>query len=130
MRVLICGSRTWKEDGARDMVGTVIYGLISNFGWDSPENITIIEGAANGADREAGASAESAGCEVEEYPANWDKHGKAAGPLRNQQMLDEGKPELVIAFVDKPLEESRGTNNMVTKAKAAGLPVYVVEKVS
>jgi hypothetical protein len=43
-------------------------------------------------------------------------------------MLDKGKPDVVWAFVSKPLEESRGTHDMVKRAKAADIPVYVVAK--
>ena len=42
------------------------------------------------------------------YPADWDKFGRAAGPIRNQQMLDEGKP------------------NMINKAKKANIPTYEI----
>lgn len=45
-------------------------------------------------------------------------NGKAAGPIRNQRMLDEGKPDLVVAFPG-----GRGTADMVRRAKAAGVPV-------
>ena len=56
------------------------------------------------------------------YPADWDKHGKAAGPIRNKQMIDEGKPDLVIAFPG-----GRGTAGAVRLAKFAGVTVRVVE---
>lgn len=58
------------------------------------------------------------GFEVAACPADWKKHGKAAGPIRNQSMLTEHKPDLVIAF---PLGESKGTRDMIRKAKAAGI---------
>jgi hypothetical protein len=57
------------------------------------------------------------------FPANWKKHGRAAGPMRNQQMLDEGKPDLVIAFPG-----GSGTADMVRRAKAAGVPVETVPR--
>ncbi len=60
---------------------------------------------------------------VERYPANWHLHGKRAGPIRNRQMLEQGKPELVIAFIALG---SRGTKNMVEIAKKAGIPVKQV----
>lgn len=52
----------------------------------------------------------------------------AAGAYRNQRMLDEGKPDMVLAFVDKRLFDSKGTSDMVTRAKKAGLDVYIEEK--
>jgi hypothetical protein len=42
-------------------------------------------------------------------------------------MLDEGKPDEVWAFVDKPLTASPGTNDMVTRARLLRLPVTVVQ---
>lgn len=47
--------------------------------------------------------------------------GKAAGPIRNQRMLDDGKPDRVLAFPG-----GRGTANMVKLAKAAGVPVHEI----
>jgi DNA-binding MurR/RpiR family transcriptional regulator len=60
------------------------------------------------------------------YPADWEAYGKAAGPIRNQRMLDEGKPDLVIAFSDLPT--TSGTYDMIKRAKAAGIPVYLVSR--
>lgn len=62
---------------------------------------------------------------VEKYPADWEKYGKVAGPIRNQQMLDEGKPDVVYAFTDD-LSNSRGTADMCRRANKAGVPVYVI----
>jgi hypothetical protein len=62
------------------------------------------------------------------YFANWKLFGLSAGPIRNQQMLDEGKPDFVIAFHDN-LYASRGTQDMVTRAMKAGVPVRKVKHV-
>lgn len=56
------------------------------------------------------------------FRANSRKHGRAAGPIRNQQMLDEGKPHLVVAFPG-----GTGTADMVRRAQAAGVLVLVGE---
>lgn len=69
------------------------------------------------------------GLTIEAYGADWDTHGKAAGPIRNQRMLDEGQPEIVFAFTDD-LAASRGTADMVRRARAADLPVYVIGRAS
>lgn len=58
------------------------------------------------------------GISAEGFPADWRKYGKSAGPLRNQQMIDEGKPDLVVAFPG-----GTGTADMVRRAKAAGIRV-------
>jgi acyl-CoA synthetase (NDP forming) len=55
---------------------------------------------------------------VTSFPANWKKHGKSAGPIRNQLMLDVGKPDLVIAFPG-----GSGTADMIRRARKAGVPV-------
>lgn len=81
----------------------------------------LIEGNAKGADKLAGKWADENHVAHLTYPADWDKHKKAAGAIRNQQMLDEGKPTLVIAFPG-----GDGTKDMVRRAKKAGLPVYEV----
>jgi hypothetical protein len=61
------------------------------------------------------------------FAANWTKYGKRAGFLRNTQMLEEGKPDVVWAFVDKDLSESKGTKMMVDIARKGGVPCYVVQ---
>jgi hypothetical protein len=65
--------------------------------------------------------ADEHGLSQERFPADWDTHGRAAGPIRNQRMLDVGKPDFVIAFPG-----GHGTANMVRKAKAAGVQVLEV----
>jgi len=57
----------------------------------------------------------------EHSPAEWDKFGRRAGPLRNEQMLREGKPDVVVAFPG-----GRGTAHMVRIAKEAGIDVLEI----
>jgi len=85
---------------------------------------TLIHGAAPGADRMAGEIGGLIGYWVLDFPADWRQHGKAAGPIRNRQMLREGQPDLVIAFHDD-LSASKGTRDMVRIARKAGIPVLV-----
>jgi hypothetical protein len=61
---------------------------------------------------------------IHHFPADWDRHGRGAGPIRNQQMLDEGQPDAVIAFTLN-LSTSRGTRDMVRRSRRAGLPVWL-----
>ena len=92
-----------------------------------PLKTTIIHGAAKGADRIAGEIAVGLGFnEVIAVPANWDKHHRAAGPIRNQVMLDM-KPDLVLAFHDDP-NLGKGTADMVSRARRAGVEVQVFIK--
>jgi len=118
VRVLACGSRTF-EDQAK--VWKALDDLLNL----SLTGVTIIHGAARGADSLAAEWAGSRRCPVEAFPADWKKYGKRAGYVRNRQMLDEGNPDLVLAFVDKPLHESRGTKMMVDIARMAGVMAKV-----
>lgn len=110
-RILVTGGRDYADQamlfGALDMEA------------EERQIYTIIQGGADGADRLARLWCHSRQCRYENYPADWRKHGKAAGPLRNQQMIDEGRPTKVFAFPG-----GRGTADMVRRAKAAGVPVY------
>ena len=82
------------------------------------QDLLIIHGAAMGADRWAVVWAARVNVPVKRFRANWDRYGKSAGPRRNQKMLDEGKPDLVIAFPG-----GSGTADMVDRARTAGIPV-------
>lgn len=112
MKVLVCGSRNFND---AELMEDVLKQ------WDIRE---IIEGEARGADSLAREYAERHGLVCHKFPALWDQHGKAAGPIRNAQMLREGNPELVVAFRGV---NSRGTQNMINQAEKAGVPVYIVE---
>jgi hypothetical protein len=112
MRVLVCGSRHFKN---AELMEDVLKQ------WDIRE---IIEGEARGADTLAREYAEGHGIPVRAFPALWDKHGRAAGPIRNAQMLAEGNPDLVVAFL---APNSRGTKHMIEIAQKAGVEVHVVE---
>lgn len=111
MRVLVCGSRHFQD-----------YPLLIKTLSKYPIDV-LISGGARGADFLGERYAGDNGIPVEVYPADWEKHGKAAGPIRNLQMLKEGKPDLVIAFLAK---DSRGTKNMVEIAQKAGITTHVV----
>ncbi len=114
MRVLVCGDRNWTDvELIRDNL--------------PHETTVVIHGACRGADKIGGEVAESLGIPVEVFPAQWKRYGRGAGPIRNKQMLDEGKPDLVLAF-HPDLLKSKGTRNMVTLARKKGLPVIVVSE--
>ena len=82
------------------------------------ENVLIIHGGADGADLAADNWAVTNWVPMEEYRASWKEHGHLAGPLRNQKMLDEGKPDLVVAFPG-----GKGTADMCARAVRAKLPL-------
>lgn len=92
-------------------------------GIDNKQGIScIIHGGSSGADFMAGKFAEWKGIPVQVFPADWKKHGKGAGPIRNAQMLLDGNPDLVVAFAG-----GLGTANMVAKAKMAGVEVLEID---
>jgi hypothetical protein len=62
------------------------------------------------------------GCPVKLFPADWNTHGTAAGPIRNKQMAEYA--DGLIAFWDR---KSKGTKNMIDTAISHGLPVVVIE---
>lgn len=116
MRVLVCGGRNFC-----DPFGTFEVSLErfkDQYGFD-----LLIEGGAPGTDRLARLWAKKRGIPIQTYRPNWKTHGRAAGPIRNKQMLVEGKPDVVIAFPG-----GRGTADMVHQAQAAGVPVIVEMK--
>ena len=112
--VLVCGGRGFDDLGLLDETLTQIW---SKHG----KSMRIIEGGGNGADFLAKAWAKWYEIDHEQFPADWKKHGKAAGPIRNQQMLDEGTPDLVVAFPG-----GWGTKDMVSRAKKAEVEVMEV----
>lgn len=85
-------------------------------------DVEVIHGDARGADLLAAAAAMRLGFGVRAFPANWKLHGRAAGPIRNLQMLDE-RPDKVIAFHDG---RSRGTQHTIDEARRRGIPVEIV----
>lgn len=117
MKVLVCGSRYWTD------VAAIRYALSS-----LPKDTIIIHGAANGADSIAGEIARELGFEERPYPANWTAHGKAAGPIRNSEMLMKehlpGDPISHVLAFSKDFANSRGTKDMCQKSEAIGLKVY------
>lgn len=111
-RVLVCGGRDYVD---RRGVYKCLDGLV-------PRPTQIIAGGANGADSLAVDWAGYRSVPYRVFNADWEKHGRRAGPIRNQQMIDEGNPHLVMAF-----RGGRGTADMVRRAKAAGVPVIEVK---
>lgn len=114
MRVLVCGDRNWTE-----------YKCILARLQSLPPDTVVIHGGCRGADQLARQAAQALGFQTIEFPARWKRYGRAAGPIRNKQMLCEGKPDLVLAFHHN-LGKSRGTADTVRRARTAGLPVEVL----
>ena len=114
-KILVTGSRNWND----------ISLVVEQLKGYRPGTI-LIHGACQGADIICAAVAETLGFIVRGYPADWDGHGRAAGPIRNQQMLTlEHKPDepidLCLAFHDD-IMSSAGTADMINRVVKAGIP--------
>jgi cysteine synthase len=110
MRLLVAGGRDWRDE---DTLRAVLDALGAGAG-------VLIEGCAPGADQMAETWARDRGITIEHHPANWGQHGGAAGPLRNQAMIDSA-PDLVIAFPG-----GRGTLDLVRRALRAHVPTLYI----
>lgn len=110
-RILVTGGRDFAN---RAMVRLALRDL-------EPDAV-LVHGAARGADTLAAEQWTAWGRQVEAWPANWREHGKAAGPIRNQAMLDSGV-DLLIAFPG-----GRGTADMIGRAKRAGVPIVYADQ--
>jgi hypothetical protein len=119
-RVLIFGSRDWQDAEA-------IYTVLNGYRADDL-GVTVIQGGGRGADSIAKRWAKINAEEYLTFSSDRDRYGRAAGPLRNQRQLQEGKPEVAWGFVIKPLAESRDSADMARRLKAAGIPCYLVTR--
>ncbi|AKJ72222.1 hypothetical protein TPA4_57 [Tsukamurella phage TPA4] len=125
MRILITGSRDWSD---RDTIRTAL-GETAHTAWlergEAMSDHTVVHGACpyGGADTIAAEVAVLLGMKVEAHPADWATSGKAAGPIRNQRMVDLGA-DVCLAF---PLRGSRGTWDCVRRAQEARIPVAIYE---
>jgi len=113
MIVLICGDRNWTDE---ETIHEYIHTL--------PPDSVVIQGMCKGADKIARKYALLHDLAVLDFPADWIGYGLAAGPIRNKRMLDEGKPERVVAF-HNDLSKSKGTANMLKQATDRGIPTEI-----
>lgn len=86
------------------------------------ENITIVSGTANGADKLGEKYTINRKYKIDKFPANWDKYGKSAGYIRNSDMADYS--DILIAFWDN---KSKGTKHMIDLANKKNLKVVTYE---
>jgi len=112
-RILVCGSRDFTDE-------KMLWAALDKQG----HNTVIIHGGARGADKIAAEWARfNSLSDVQMFRANWNLYGKRAGYVRNKQMLEEGKPTLVLAFYKDAEAPSKGTQMMVDLATKAGVKV-------
>lgn len=113
LRILVTGSRVWTDRLA------IRSALLEATAGTEPRNVTVVHGAARGADSLAADVARELGMRAEAHPADWARHGKAGGHIRNAEMVRCGA-HLCLAW---PLGESRGTRGAMKLAREAGILV-------
>lgn len=111
MRIVVCGGRAYRDKAT---VYAVLDRLHKKIGIDF-----LIQGAADGADYIAWQWCQDRGVLCGSFPAQWDEYGRRAGPIRNQAMIDEGRPDGVVAFPG-----GSGTADMIERAHRAGIGVW------
>lgn len=117
LKVLVCGGRNFAD---WDLLSKILLSLDPAY---------IVTGAnknggkrtTKGADKLAKIFADSRGITCDQFDAEWDQYGKAAGPIRNQIMLDESRPDLVVCFPG-----GEGTAHMKFIASSKGVEVLEV----
>ena len=127
-RVIIAGGRNFNdkyllEDNLMEWILDIYLKHIHD---NEKVSIEIISGNASGADRLGEEFVKEHLYELKLFPANWNKYGKAAGPIRNRQMAEyaaQADKGVLFAFWDG---KSRGTKSMIDLAKQYGLEVHVI----
>jgi hypothetical protein len=133
MRVLLAGSRSFQDYAVfRRHVLAILPDPL-------PTDVEVISGKATGADTLGEMFADEFGFPVIAFPADWKNvdvpgaviryhadgtpFNKNAGPCRNQRMLDEGRPDIVIVFT----RGGPGSSDMISRASKAGVPLHVID---
>lgn len=122
-RILITGSRNFgSRPGDEALMSNTLWHIQRMLIDQGARDITLVHGAARGADQLAGQIGNALSMRIETHPAQWNTYGKRAGLIRNQEMVNAGA-DVVLAF---PVGESRGTRHCMRQAHAAGLTVINV----
>lgn len=123
-RLLITGSRNFGDQGHVDiaLMRTALKDARRKLHDAGFDRIVLVHGAARGADQLAAVVGKSMGFVLDPHPAQWSVHGKAAGPIRNKEMVDLGA-DLMLAF---PRGASRGTRGCMQLAAEAGIEIVNV----
>ena len=112
MKIIIAGSRSFTDyQKLKEICDTFLR---------DQNNIEIVSGTCRGADKLGEQYAKERGYEITQFPANWNKYGKSAGPKRNQEMANYANA--LIAFWDG---KSKGTNNMIQLANRCNLDILI-----
>jgi len=115
MRVLVCGDKEWESK-------VVIKGVLQKL---SPS--VLIHGGGIGAERIADEAARELGIDILCYPSQWSHYGDQAGVIKNQEIINRGRPRIVLAFFtfSSNIKKYREPADLIRKAKAAHLPILI-----
>ena len=119
MRVIIAGSRHYPPEEADRLVAKAMRGFQVKH---TATPTRIISGCATGIDQAGERWAKRNGIPIERHPADWQKHGRRAGPLRNREMARAADAAVIVWD-----GESAGTRSMIQEARVAGLIVFGIK---
>ena len=111
-KVIVAGTRYYED---RDTLYKILDSIIR------PGDIIVSGKCPTGADKFGEDYAEENGHEIDPYPADWDKYGLAAGPIRNEQMASVANIA-IVAWNGK----SKGTRNLIKHCRSYDVPVKMI----
>lgn len=124
-RILITGSRTWDD---REAVVEALWAATGTLWADRKidlAEVVVVSGACPlGADRLCEEAAKRAGVRIERHPADWNRHGKRAGFVRNAEMVALGA-DICLAFIK---DSSKGASMTAQLAEREGIQTVRYEK--
>lgn len=106
--------------GGRDFVDFRTLSRVCMHMLQNKQNVEVVSGTANGADKLGEQFARFMGYPIKEFPANWEFYGKRGGFVRNKEMAQYA--DALIAFWDK---SSKGTKHMIDLANKYNLKVKI-----
>lgn len=109
LSVVVAGSRSISEYVSTEGAGVLVANAIEESEFAVNE---VVSGTARGVDQVGEKWADKRGISIEHFPADWDEHGRAAGPIRNQEMV-----EYADAVVAVHVGASKGTADLIEKAR-------------
>ena len=114
-RIVVAGCRDYDNyHEAEEYIDSCINGMKSEC------EFLFISGGCHGADALGERYAREHGYKIKRYPAEWEKYGRAAGPMRNRKMAEIA--DFIICFWDG---KSRGTKTMIDFATEKGKPLKI-----
>lgn len=116
MNLLVSGGRDFND---YNLLKNKLDYYLSN---QDKNSITILSGHARGTDLLAEKYAQEKDLNLKIFPADWDKHGKSAGFIRNNEMIKEA--DILVAFWDG---QSKGTKHAIDSAKKKNIPIRIVK---